>query len=127
MTTEIHSLSLMPFAGYRLWGFVFPYVRTGFVGSWLELGLSGEGTSRTRQVFAPGFGVAGGLEVSLPRRYALKWLTGGVRLEAGYTYLGKFDFPSHGSGGSLVETTWSSLGTLTLRGASLGVSVFATF
>ncbi len=127
VSTNVHGFSLTAFTGYTLWEFLFPYVRAGFLGSWVELALQGELGNTSKRSFAPGFTASGGVELRLPRRLALPWLTGGLRLEAGYTYLGKFSFSSHEETDSLVDENWSEFGTLTLRGASFGISVFASF
>jgi len=127
VTTSVHGFSLTAFTGYSFWEFLFPYVRAGFLGSWVELEIRGELGNTSKRRFAPGLAVSGGLELRLPRRFALEWLTGGLRFEAGYTYLGDFSFSSHNDNDSLVEKNWSGFGTLSLRGASYGISLFASF
>ena len=131
-TLEAHSVQIGVLAGYRFWDAMMPYVRAGVTLTWAELILDGVGDSFEEQDFAPGVYAMAGLELALARRWIRRLFrtdqfTLGVRVEAGYTYLGRFEYGGTSDDSTLVTHSNSSLGTLRLDGATMRVGFLISF
>ncbi len=132
MSLEAHSLQIGVMAGYRFWDAMMPYVRAGLTLTWADLSIDGGGDSVEGRSFAPGFYATAGVELALARRWIERafrttQFTIGIRLEAGYTYLGRFEFTEETDESTLVTHTNAQLGTLQLDGATIRLSFLLSF
>jgi hypothetical protein len=132
LTYALHSLQVGVLVGYRFRDAVMPYVRGGVALTWMGVTIEGNDDSFEDWVFAAGGYAMAGVELSLARRWMRRVFrsevfTAGVRVEAGYLYLGSFDFPTTTDDDTLVEHTSPSLGAVRLDGASMRISVVLAF
>jgi hypothetical protein len=130
--TRLHSLQLGLLVGYRVWDWFMPYVRGTVAVTWSDLQLYSAALTMDGTAQAVGGGATAGLEVSVPRRWMARGFrtaqfTVGMRIEAGYLFLGQFDYATELDGDHLAESTALDLGTIDLQGAALRLNVVASF
>ena len=129
--TRLHSMLIGVQAGYRFWDALTPYVRVGFSGTWGDVHIDGNASDLGGWTFAAGAYAFAGVEATLPRAWMRRVFrsevfTFGVRVEGGYSYLGRLHYGERADT-SLLEHEESSLGTLALHGGAMNVGVVLAF
>ncbi len=133
-TTEVHAHSFAAGArvGFRLWDSVAPYVRGGFMATWLVARIRTDTQSLGGRDFAPGFYALGGVELTIGRSWMRKAFgstnfTMGLVFEAGWVHLGRFDLNGGTDTSELVDDYRAPLGRLILRGATINAGLLLSF
>jgi hypothetical protein len=133
-TTEVHAHSLAAGArvGYRLWDSVTPYVRGGFLATWLGARIRTDTQSLGGRDFAPGAYALGGVEFTIRRSWMRRAFgspnfTLGVVFEAGWVHLGQFHLDGGTDTSGLVDDYRAPLGRLLLQGATINAGLLLSF